>query len=341
MASTISSEQQSKQQSEQQSEQQMDLEGFLLRLVETRSKDPMRRMMSSHLSSGGKRLRSNLVFDCVSALGGDPKVSMGAAAACELLHNATLIHDDVQDGDRVRRGKPTLWVTDGVNQAINSGDLMLMLPFSAIEQIPISEDKKWRIGLALSESAQKVVMGQALESELYQHLSTDGLFEKYLTCIRGKTASLFAFTIECACLLTEKTESIESFSSEFEKVGVLFQIQDDVLDLYGDKGRGRPGEDLREGKVSMLVVQHLICNPQEREELTSLLTAARAETHASGVEKWISKFRDEGALGATLKYINQLSEELRNSPVLAREKNVANLMAKLVSKILEPIQNIL
>jgi geranylgeranyl diphosphate synthase, type I len=318
-----------------------EIDGFLQRLVESKSRDPMRRMMSTHLSSGGKRLRSNLVFECVAALGGNPESATGAAAACELLHNATLIHDDVQDGDRVRRGLPTLWVTDGINQAINSGDLMLMLPFSAIAQMPVSEEVKWKIGLSLSEAAQRVVMGQALEPGLVQHLSSPELMDHYLTCIRGKTASLFAFTIESACLVTEKTTSISELSADFEKAGVLFQIQDDVLDLYGNKGRGRAGEDLREGKISMLVVQYLKLHPENSAELISLLAASRENTSDADVAKWINKFRDEGALKATLEYIRQLEREIQNSKALANEEKLQVLMKNLIAKVLEPINDLL
>lgn len=318
-----------------------EIDGFLQRLVESKSRDPMRRMMSAHLASGGKRLRSNLVFECVSALGGNPEAATGAAAACELLHNATLIHDDVQDGDRVRRGLPTLWVTDGINQAINSGDLMLMLPFSAIAQMPVAEDIKWKIGLSLSEAAQRVVMGQALEPGLVQYLSSSDLMENYLKCIRGKTAALFSFTIEAACLMTGKTEAMEALANDFEKAGVLFQIQDDVLDLYGNKGRGRVGEDLREGKISMLVVQYLKLHPEKAEDLKSTLLAPREQTSDADVARWISKFRDEGALQATLNYIRQLELEITNSNALANEEALQILMKNLVTKVLEPINGLL
>src|SRR5687767_11974938 len=85
-----------------------------------------------HLATGGKRLRARLALAAAEACGGRVEDAIGWAAACELVHNATLIHDDLQDGDVLRRGHPTTWVKHGMAQAVNAGDLMLLLPFLAV-----------------------------------------------------------------------------------------------------------------------------------------------------------------------------------------------------------------
>src|SRR5690349_12844089 len=112
-----------------------EVEAAMQRLVVGGHKEIAGDVGLSHLETGGKRLRARLALAATAALGADSRGAIGWAAACEMLHNATLIHDDLQDGDRVRRGKPTAWVRYGQNQAINGGDLMLILPFAAIGEV--------------------------------------------------------------------------------------------------------------------------------------------------------------------------------------------------------------
>ena len=90
-----------------------------------------------HLSTGGKRIRVRLAISVYEELGGDNGAIVDWAAAVEMLHNATLLHDDIQDGDTQRRNHPTAWVTHGVGQALNAGDLMLMLPTVALEEMQV------------------------------------------------------------------------------------------------------------------------------------------------------------------------------------------------------------
>ena len=97
--------------------------------------DPAAAIAGEHLSTGGKRLRARLAMETGVRLGAEGKEILPWAAACELLHNATLVHDDLQDGDRVRRGQPTMWVKHGPAQAINAGDLMWVAPYLALEKL--------------------------------------------------------------------------------------------------------------------------------------------------------------------------------------------------------------
>jgi len=316
------------------------LESLIKNLVSNQSSEPLRRMLISHLSTGGKRLRSQLIVSCTEALGGDAEVSLGAAAACELFHNATLIHDDLQDGDRTRRGAPALWTIEGANQAINAGDLMLMLPTAAINEIPISNNLKWKVATRLNEAAIKVISGQALEPELTKYIDSPEFMTKYLECIRGKTAALFVFTIQCACLLTGKENLLPDLAHDFEKIGLIFQVQDDVLDLYGNKGRDQKGEDIREGKISMLVVQHLRLHPKDSKDLIRVLGKNREETSDEDVETWIRRFQDGGALRETLSYIRRLMFEVESSENLLREPQLKKLVTEVNAKILEPVQEV-
>ncbi|MEC8424852.1 MAG: polyprenyl synthetase family protein, partial [Myxococcota bacterium] len=129
-------------------------------------------MVQEHLGTGGKRLRARLALAAATALGVGPGARAWAEAV-ELLHNATLIHDDIQDGDRVRRGQPTTWVRHGVAQAINAGDLMLMLPFLAISRGDVPVPVQAALSACLAEQAAATVRGQTDELHLLPGGHTD------------------------------------------------------------------------------------------------------------------------------------------------------------------------
>src|SRR5687767_11384745 len=95
------------------------VEALMRELMEPDAGDPAGAIAAEHVATGGKRLRARLALAAADALGARAGDAVGWAAACELLHNATLLHDDIEDGDRARRGQPTAWVRHGVAQAIN------------------------------------------------------------------------------------------------------------------------------------------------------------------------------------------------------------------------------
>lgn len=291
-------------------------------------------MVQEHLSTGGKRVRARLALAATAALGGDRAAAAPWAAACELLHNATLIHDDIQDGDTVRRGQPTTWVRHGVHQAINAGDLLLMLPFVALASLPVSGEHRAALSRSLAEAAVRTVRGQVEDIDLLpgEHLHRAA----WVRAARGKTGGLFSLPVEGAALVAgHDAEAAARMAAPFAELGVLFQLQDDVVDLYGDKGRGRPGADLREGKVSSLVVAHLERAPSDRPWLLALLQAPREATPDSSVELAIRRFRKSGALDAVLAEIAQIREQVLSDPALpAALRGVAT---ELVDASLAPI----
>jgi len=306
----------------------------------------MTEMLLRHIKTGGKRLRAKLCMEVHGALGGDGVSALPVGAACELFHNATLIHDDIQDGDKVRRAQPTLWTQFGMNQAINAGDMMLLLPVNALQKMRASDRMKWKVSEALMLSAQKVVMGQALEPQLLQDLEQDIGFEKlmfnYLQCIEGKTSELFSFSAVASGLLLEKSEEeLEGLKKIFQSIGTAFQIQDDILDLYGDKGRESAGQDLKEGKVSVLVVQHCQKSPTEKKRLVQLLRTSREQTSEQEVQWAIESFRRSGALKQSLELMNHYLLLERESQLLEKYPMLKMLTNDFAKKITEPISFLL
>ncbi len=294
-------------------------------------------MVQEHLATGGKRIRARLALCALEALGGTRSDAVGWAAAVELLHNATLIHDDIQDGDRVRRGQPTTWVRHGVAQAINAGDLLLMLPFLAVSHAP--EDRRWQLCRLLAEGASRVVRGQVEELSMLSAESVSA--EAWRRVVEGKTGGLFCLPVEGAALLAGHSEEDSArIAAAFMPLGVLFQLQDDVLDLYGDKGREAPGADLREGKISALVVAHLIRCPEDREWLLDLLRAPRAETTDEAVEEAIARFRRSGALADVLDDILGQIQAVESAEVLRRYPALRGVALQITALAMQPIAHL-
>ena len=315
-------------------------DAIMRRLARGDSDEPAGRMVCEHLDTGGKRLRARLGLSATAALGGDPSGAVGWAAACELLHNATLVHDDIQDGDRMRRGQPTAWVRHGVAQAVNAGDLMFLAPFAALAEVGCDDGTRAQLCNRLSHRGCTVIRGQAAELELTA--SADASAEVYLRAIEGKTSALFELPVEGAAVIAGcAPAAIDAIAVPFRALGIIFQLQDDVLDLYGDKGREAAGADLREGKISALVVEHLALRPQDRSELRAMLEADRDETSAAEIGEMIDRFRESGALGAVVERIKSLTESGAAAPAFAQHTGLGELYAELNDLILRPIAHVL
>lgn len=289
-----------------------------------------------HLSSGGKRLRAKLGLAAAEALGATRDAAVGWAAACELLHNATLMHDDLQDGDRVRRGRPTTWVTYGAANAINAGDLMLMLPMLAIAQAKTDDTRRWWMCEILGRQAANVIRGQVAELEMTT--KADTTWDAYDKAIIGKTSALFELPVEGAAVLAgADLDEAKRVTKPFRRLGVLFQMQDDVIDLYGEKGRDQPGSDVKEGKVSALVVEHVLRHPTEREWIVEILRRPRDETSQETVNEVIERFATTGALEGVCKRIKRDTDLAVAAPELAKYPKMQELMRELCALIVAPI----
>ncbi|MBN1653656.1 MAG: polyprenyl synthetase family protein [Deltaproteobacteria bacterium] len=321
------------------SEELVETERLMRELTRGGGSEPATRIALDHLSSGGKRFRARLALACTGALGAPKTQAIAWAAAVELLHQASLIHDDIQDKDRYRRGQPSLWTRYGIAQAINAGDLLLMLPFSALVRVPVSSEVRTQLIAILAERAANTVRGQMREIALLENLMISP--ESYLATARGKTGELIALPVHGAALIAGRDEAAaHRLAQAFVDLGVLYQLQDDVLDLYGDKGRRRIGSDLYEGKMSALVVAHLDLHPEDTDWLLRLLKRSRPKTSARDVESAIQRFRTGGALDYVLSAIRELAEKTARSEILAREPILHAVAIELADRSLQPIRHV-
>ena len=184
----------------------------------------------------GKRLRPILCLLACSEVGGDVARGLPAAAGIELLHNFSLIHDDIEDGDEMRRHRPTVWKLWGVPQAINAGDGMFTLAFAAFQRLGDRGVEPATTLAALdifTHTCLALTEGQHLDIgfESRDRVSVD----EYLRMIQGKTAALVGASVALGALIGGASPSVIDHLRRFGRAtGLAFQIQDDILGIWGD-----------------------------------------------------------------------------------------------------------
>lgn len=295
-------------------------------------------MAKGQLCTKGKQVRARLSLHACAHFRVPVEKAVMWAAAIELLHNATLIHDDIQDGDTVRRGRPTIWAKHGVAQAINAGDFMLMLPFLALRDMPVAHQGP--LAVLVADYATRIVRGQVNELSL----KDVGRYEvrDYLAACEGKTGALLALPVVGAALLAgHSLVHAEAMGEAFCQLGVLFQLQDDVVDLFGDKGRGTIGCDIYEGKVSALLVTLLELAPQHGDLVLSIVNKPREATTEADVLLLRDLYVETGAFDAVIERIRNLEASVLESPVVRSEPGLHEVATRLVGLALGPISHLL
>jgi geranylgeranyl diphosphate synthase type II len=208
------------------------------------------------LRAGGKRIRGVLTLLACEAVGGSVRDARSAAAAIEILHNFTLVHDDVMDNAASRRGKPTVQTRWNVNTAILSGDILLGL---AYEQLLTSNSPKLRQMLdVFTDGFLTVSEGQALDLEFERR--TNVSLQEYFAMIEKKTGRLISTALELGALAGGSTEDQRATLRRFgHYLGRAFQLQDDLLDVVAkEKEFGKTiGGDIIEGKKTFLLLTAL------------------------------------------------------------------------------------
>lgn len=294
-----------------------------------------------HLQTGGKRLRAIIPVAVVEALDQPPSSVYPFSAACELLHNATLVHDDLQDGDETRRGEPSLWSKFGADHAVNAGDAMLYWPLLCLDRLDCSDAAHRRCVRRFTRQALSVMDGQEREFKLKETSSPS--HDEYLQMVRGKTGGLLQLTLAGAADLGGAPEPVvEAMQRAGAELGVLFQVQDDILDLYGDKGRDQRGADIEEGKISALVV-HFLSNAsdQQADWLRDLLARDRESTPSDEIERVARAFREVGSLEAAVRDIESRRRRVATLDALDDHPRLQRLLDGLAEWFVAPIDHVM
>ena len=203
----------------------------------------------------GKMVRSSLCLWACGAAGGSCEAALPAALALEWVHNATLVHDDIQDGDRQRRSRETVWSIWGAGHGINAGDAMYGIAFEGLLRPGQLERRRLAAGRVLAGAVRRLIEGQCLD------LSQEGRPRTspaaYLRMARAKTGALLAASLQMGAIMGgAHRQAVNRMRQAGEQLGLAFQVRDDWLGTWGDPastGKSRD-HDLHRRKVTYPVV---------------------------------------------------------------------------------------
>lgn len=235
------------------------------------------------LSNSGKLLRPLISLLVAKALGTPTEDSIRFAAASELLHNATLLHDDVADGSAQRRGLPTVAALLGPSAAVLVGDFWLA---RTVNLIVDAQHRDAAIRL-FSRTLTDLAEGEMLQLE--KAASADTTVQDYLRIIRCKTVSLFCSAARTAAVSVDAPAALQDAAEAFaEAFGTAFQIKDDILDYAGTDSLGKPvGVDLREQKITLPLLGALAGSSREEEIRTMVRQIPEHPEHCETIRRFV------------------------------------------------------
>ncbi len=255
-------------------------------------------MLIPFLKRGGKRIRPVLAITSCGSVRGKAEDVIGTASVIELFHNFTLIHDDIEDDSRFRRGEPTLHISYGLPIALNSGDALYTLLWKKLTMLNLPPARLVLLQKLCAEAFKKVVDGQGLELSWIREGRFDISEDEYVNMIWGKTSALMGLSCEIGALMGNGSASEQKALREYgESIGAAFQIQDDVLNVTGDfkKYKKEIGGDISEGKRTLMVVHCLASSPaREKESLIRILSAHSKEK--KDIDEAISLLKARGSI---------------------------------------------
>ncbi|MFA6329600.1 MAG: polyprenyl synthetase family protein [Candidatus Micrarchaeia archaeon] len=253
------------------------------------------------LDRGGKRWRPALTMIVAGCLGKDPKSLADIAAASEIIHNGTLMVDDVEDSSDMRRGRPCTHIKYGVDVAVNAGNAMYYLSV-----LPLLHNRKkygkkatLRAYDAYVEEMVRLSYGQGMDIHWHRGKANSVTEEQYLQMCAFKTGTIARLAAKWGAIFAGGTDAqVEAAGRLAESIGVAFQIQDDVLNLLGEEGKyGKdPGGDISEGKRTLLVIYALKhSSKKDGQRLVGILDSHTKD--GKRIAKAIAIIRDSGAFG--------------------------------------------
>jgi geranylgeranyl diphosphate synthase type II len=278
----------------------------------------LRDLISEAIGAGGKGFRPALCLATANSLGAESGAAVPYAAALEMLHNAFLVHDDIEDGSESRRGLPTLHVKHGLALALNAGDAMLALSTRIFRDGVRHLSPEMASGLLeeFDHLLMQSLEGQAMELGWIRDNNVAFDDDDYLRLVLKKT-SYYSFIHPCrigALVARGPGYDLARFDRFGCLVGAAFQIQDDVLNLVGDRAKyGKEiAGDLWEGKRT-LVLSHLLRNVRgaDAERLGAVLEKPRAEKGAADVDWLFGQLRQHGSIDFARKAARELADAAR------------------------------
>ena len=314
------------------------LEQEFQQILEHKQPDNLYQPISYTLMQSGKRLRPKLVHLAVEMFGGDAKEAQKVAMAFEMLHNFTLIHDDIMDVAPIRRGKATVYKKWNSNIAILSGDALAIMAFQQLLRLNCDKQLIIDIAKVFSQTSLEICEGQQydLDFETQQVVTID----EYLNMIRKKTAVMFAGCMKSSAILAGADEQNQQYLYNMGiNLGIAFQLADDVLDVYASSPAfGKTiGGDIRDNKKTYLYLLALQqANPEQMKILEELF--AQPTTDFEQKYKIVRGIYDDLNIKAQTeeqvrKYVNLCLQDLDKIQVEEERKTaIKELLLKLIDR---------
>ena len=259
------------------------------------------------LRLGGKRIRPTLLLAANALFGGREEDALGPALGIETFHNFTLLHDDLMDRSPLRRGQPTVYVKWDENTAVLSGDTMYALAWRYMLRTPSPRLRE--ILNCFNETAIEVCEGQQKDMNFECKSLDEVQIGDYLDMIRQKTAVLLAGALKIGALVADASEEemdrIHAFGIH---MGLAFQLQDDLLDGYGDTAvfGKKTGQDIRDNKKTYLPLRALeMCNAEQAAELKQLFADKACADEEGKVRRAMKLYDTVGLRAEVEKAIGQ------------------------------------
>ncbi|HEU5484394.1 MAG TPA: polyprenyl synthetase family protein [Microlunatus sp.] len=277
-------------------------------------------LVRDYAARDGKGLRPGLLLVAADACGTSLRTALPAAAALELLHTAFLIHDDVEDGSRLRRGRPTLHELHGVALAVNAGDALANLATQPLMSSAFPRYRSREVLAELRMAIRQTTEGQALELGWRRHGVVDLTVVDYLELVGRKTCW---YTTMAPLRIAAQLGRWRPRPTALDRLGFLagcaFQIRDDLLDLAPGGQLGKePRSDLREGKRTLMLI-HLLGHAAaaERRWIVDYLTRGEGERTAAEADRLLDQMIDAGSLAYAERVAGVLATEAQRSLAVA------------------------
>jgi geranylgeranyl diphosphate synthase type I len=303
------------------------IEGYLERQLVQGNHPEVLKAIGYYPSAGGKRLRPVLTLAVADAITeGSSATALPFGCALELVHNFTLIHDDLMDEDTVRRGRPTLHTVWNEPAAINAGDILFALAFEVMTR---TEADDATVRILIREAARTVFEigeGQQWDMDFEEAEAGDVAEEDYMRMVEFKTARLFEMASKGGALVAGADEGLTQEMGTFAReMGIGFQIWDDYLDIFADQSKlGKDvGSDIRNGKHTIMAIRTLdAAGPEDR--ATFMRAFGNADATGEEMDAAIAVMQHTGAIEyaktMATAYAARAEERLRGlAPSVHRE----------------------
>ena len=307
-----------------------DIERLNARIVERLSTDNplLQEIITANLKTGGKMIRPMIVMLSAQMLGEMNQRVIDAAASVELLHNASLVHDDVVDGSKTRRGNPTINAVWHNHVAVLVGDFYV----STSMQLAISTGNINIIN-QLCSLGQQLSLGEL--SQIYNARNHTLCEEAYYKVIEFKTASLFRACAAMGCYAQNVEDDRAQALMHFAKLlGLCFQVRDDIFDYYSDEKVGKPtGNDLREGKVTLPLL-HVLLNEDAPNHDEMLQLSRKEQLNDEEIDLLMTYARDNGGIDYAYKSMERMRDEARKTLGIFPDSQVKTWLLDLLDYII-------